>query len=178
VYKSAAATLLALYLLFSSTAGTYARPQRPSEYEVEAAYLLNFLKFIQWPATSGEGVVPICVLGHDPFGAALDKIVAGQQIGGKNVVSRRLNKPDDVDGCRVLFIDSSESGRLASTLASLDDTPVLTVSDIPDFVSRGGIIQFVLRGDRVRFEINLINAQRIGLNVSSQMLNVASAVRR
>jgi hypothetical protein len=77
-----------------------------------------------------------------------------------------------------LYIDSSEAARLASTIAALDDIPVLTVSEIPDFVSRGGIIQFVLKDDRVRFEINLMNAQRIGLTVSSQMLNVASAVRR
>ena len=81
-------------------------------------------------------------------------------------------------GCRILFIDSSERSQLTHTLAALADAPVLTVSEIPDFLSRGGIIQFVLREDRVRFEVNLINAQRIGLMLSSQMLNVASAVRR
>jgi hypothetical protein len=102
----------------------------------------------------------------------------GQQIDGKNVVSKRINTAAGVDSCRVLFIDSSEAARLASTIAALDDVPVLTVSEIPDFVSRGGIIQFVLKDDRVRFEINLMNAQRIGLTVSSQMWNVASAVRR
>jgi len=163
------------FLLF-----TFVQPQRPSEYEVKAAYLLNFLKFVEWPAATpnAENAIPICVLGRDPFGTALDNIVAGQQIGGKNVVSKRIGTPAEIDSCRVLFIDSSEAGRLTGTIAALDDMPVLTVSDIPDFVSHGGVIQFVLKDGRVRFEINLMRAQRLGLMVSSQMLNVAAAVRR
>ena len=181
MYKRAVFTFVGTYCWwFSLLAGGSAQTQRPSEYDVEAAYLLNFLKFVQWPASLAgpSDSVPICVLGHDPFGAALDRIVSGEQIDGKNVVVRRLSKAADVDGCRVLFIDSSQSAQLPMTMASLNDTPVLTVSEIPDFVSRGGIIQFVLKQDRVRFEVNLFNAQRIGLTLSSQLLNVASAVRR
>ena len=178
--KSAALLLVVIFILFASSPGVSAQPQRPSEYEVKAAYLLNFLKFVQWPPfpASGENSIPICVLGRDPFGDTLDKIVSGQQIEGKNVVSKRITTPADVDSCRVLFIDSSETNRLMSTIAALDATPVLTVSEIPDFVSQGGIIQFVLKDGRVRFEINLMRAQRLGLMVSSQMLNVAAAVRR
>ncbi len=174
------AALILVVVCFSLCVGSYAQPQRPPEYEVKAAYLLNFLKFVQWPASfaTAESTIPICVLGRDPFGPALDRIVSGQRIEGKNVVTRRLTRPADIDGCRVLFIDESENAQLGRTLATLDDTPVLTVSEIPDFVARGGIIQFVLRQDRVRFEINLMKAERIGLMVSSQLLNVASAVRR
>jgi hypothetical protein len=180
VYKSAAAALLSLYALGPLSTGLHAQPQRPSEYEVKAPYLLNFLKFVQWPASStgAENVISICVLGRDPFGDILDRIVSGQQIAGKNVVVRRLTRPADADGCRILFIDSSQNKQLAGTLATLDNTPVLTVSEIPDFVSRGGIIQFVLKEGRVRFEVNLIKAQRNGLLLSSQLLNVASAVRQ
>jgi hypothetical protein len=180
VYKRAVFTLVGTSLWFSLSGGASAQTERPAEYEVKAAYLLNFLKFVQWPASlaGASDSIPICVLGHDPFGAALDRIVSGQRIDGKNVVVRRLSKVADADGCRLLFIDSSQSGQLPMTMASLNDSPVLTVSDIPDFVSRGGIIQFVLRQERVRFEVNLLNAQRIGLILSSQLLNVASAVRR
>ena len=174
------AALILIVVCFSLCVGSYAQPQRPPEYEVKAAYLLNFLKFVQWPASfaTAESTISICVLGRDPFGPALDRIVSGQRIEGKSVVTRRLTRPADIHGCRVLFIDESENAQLGRTLATLNDTPVLTVSEIPDFVARGGIIQFVLRQDRVRFEINLMNAERIGLMVSSQLLNVASAVRR
>ena len=180
VHKSAAAAVFFILMSFLLSAVIPAQSQRPSEYEVKAAYLLNFLKFVQWPnSTAGsDNTISICVLGHDPFGVALDRIVSGQQIDGKNVVTRRIDRALDVNGCRVLFIDASESGQLASTIMALDDLPVLTVSEMPDFVSRGGIIQFLLKEGRVRFEVNLMRAQRIGLMMSSQMLNVASAVKR
>jgi hypothetical protein len=178
VYKFAAAAILTLYLLSFSTA-IHASQQRPSEYEVKAAYLLNFLKFVRWPVSSEgtESFIPICILGEDPFGAALDNIVSGQQIDGKRVVPRRISRPADMNGCRILFIDLSESGQLGRIFEILGNLPVLTVSEIPNFASRGGIIQFVLKDGRVRFEINVMNAQRIGLTLSSQLLNVASAVR-
>jgi hypothetical protein len=180
VRRSAVAIVFFISLLLALPGVIPAQPQRASEYEVKAAYLLNFLKFVQWPGSSAqaENNVPICILGRDPFGGVLDRIVAGQQIDGKRVIVKRIAKAADIDNCRVLFIDSSESSQLPGTLMSLDDTPVLTVAEMPDFVSRGGIIQFVLKEGRVRFEINLMNAQKIGLMVSSQMLNVASAVRR
>src|SRR4051812_32752173 len=124
--------------MLAASVQTQAQPQRASEYDVKAAYLLNFLKFVQWPASaSGGAAIPICVLGHDPFGAALDKIVSSQAVDGKTVIARRLVKADRVDGCRILFIDSSEAQQLGNTFAALDDSPILTVAEMPDFVSRG-----------------------------------------
>jgi len=157
-----------------------AQPQKATEHDVEAAYLLNFLKFIQWPASvaGASNTIGICVLGRDPFGSVLDMLVAGQQIDGRTVMVRRLAGTNDLAGCRVVFIDSSENARLPMALAALDSLPVLTVSNIPDFISRGGMIQFVLKENRVRFEINVANAERVGLSLSARLLNVALSVRR
>jgi len=159
------------------------RAQQPkaSEYQVKATYLYNFGRFVQWPPTSvaaqGDSF-PICVIGQDPFGPALDAILAGEAIDGRSVVARRVTKSQEAAYCRVLYISSSEEGRLKELLVGLDKAGVLTVSDIPQFSQRGGMIQFVLTGNKIRFEVNLTNAQTAGLTLSSDLLKVAVAVRK
>lgn len=150
---------------------------KPTEYQVKAAYLYNFGKFIRWPAASGKGdSFAICVLGRDPFGSTLDATLAGETIDGRKVTAVRMARAQDAAECRILFISSSESGRLNEVLAALGKG-VLTVSDMPHFAEHGGMIQFVLEGDRVRFEVNLGAAQRAGLSPSSELLKVATTVR-
>jgi hypothetical protein len=182
VQRPTLAAILILLLMtrsFIIDAHPGAPPQKPSEYEVKAAYLLNFVRFVQWPATSpGDRAIYICVLGRDPFGDALERVIGGEEIGGKTVLIRRIAKVQEAESCRVLFIDSSQTSQLAGTLDVLRGAPVLTVSDIPQFILRGGIVQFVLKDNRVRFEINLKNAERVGLVLSSQLLNVAASVLR
>ena len=151
---------------------------RPTQYEVEAAYLFDFGKFIAWPAASADTPFVICVLGQDPFGAILDRTVAGESLRGRQVQDRRIAHPQDAPGCSILYISSSESPRLNKILSTLQGAPVLTVSDIPDFVQQGGMIQFVLRDGRVRFAVNLAPAQSSGLSMSSELLKVAVEVRR
>lgn len=158
-----------------------AQQAKPGEYQVKAAYLYNFGKFVRWPATAapGEnGSFAICVLGPDPFGSVLDSTLAGEALDGKPVIVRRIAKPQDAPACRILFIDTSEQNHLGEILAALDQSAVLTVSDMPDFSRRGGMIQFVLEGERVRFEVNLSSAEMARLTLSSELLKVATAVRR
>lgn len=158
-----------------------AQQSPPTEYQVKAAYLYNFGKFVDWSATSvaakGDGF-QICVLGQDPFGPALDVALARQSIDGKGVMARRISKPQDAVSCRILFISSSEDHQLKGIFTVLDGAGVLTVSDIPQFSQRGGMIGFTLDGNRVRFEVNLATAEAAGLTLSSELLKVAVAVRR
>jgi hypothetical protein len=159
----------------------YAQEPKPSEYQVKAAYLYNFSRFIEWPARpSAESSEPfaICVLGKDPFGSILDTTVSGQGTGAQSPVAKRLTKPEDALGCQILFVGASEESHLKEILSVLGKASVLTVSDIPRFSERGGMIEFVLKGDRVRFEVNLTNAVNAGLAVSSDLLKVALAVRK
>jgi hypothetical protein len=116
-------------------------------------------------------------LGDDPFGAALDNALAGENIGGAALVPRRILQGDDTANCRILFISSSEDHRLKGVLEKLG-RGILTVGDMTDFTKRGGMIQFVLEGNRVRFEINLDAAKRAGLNPGSELLRVATTIRR
>jgi hypothetical protein len=170
-----------LALTFFGTTGLLAQQPKPSEYQVKATYLYNFGRFVKWPGTvpAGKGdSFSVCVLGQDPFGAILDSTLAGEALDGKPVVLRRISKPQDAGDCRILFISSAEEKHLKEILTALDESDVLTVSDMPGFARRGGMIQFVLEGDRVRFEINLTSAESARLVLSSELLKVASSVKR
>lgn len=156
-----------------------AQSPKAAEYELKAAYLYNFGKFVNWPAAAakpGAGEFVICVLGQDPFGPVLDSTVAGEKVDGKPVTVKRITLRDATAPCRIIFISASEQPRLRQILM---DAPAaaLTVSDIPDFAIRGGMIQFVTRDNKVRFEVNLTAAERSGLSLSSELLKVAVAVR-
>jgi hypothetical protein len=171
--------LLALLLPFSCA--LVAQQPKASEYEVKSAYLLNFGRFVEWPgqpAPAENEPFAICVLGKDPFGKALDATLAGESIEGRSLVAKRLSKPQDAAGCRVLFISASEDTRLRETFAALNKSNILTVSDIPRFAQRGGMIEFVMDGAKVRFEVNVTNANNAGLALSSDLLKVAVAIRK
>ena len=154
---------------------------KPTEYEVKATYLFNFSRFVEWPAQGVQAQsdsFAICVLGENPFGPALNATVARETIAGKGVVARQIPAPQDAVNCHVLFISSSEEKRVKEILASLGTASVLTVSDLPKFTQRGGMVQFVLEDNKVRFEVNSATAERAGLRLSSELLKVAVNVRR
>jgi hypothetical protein len=176
-----AVAVVLLALTFFGATGLLAQQPKPSEYQVKATYLYNFGRFVKWPGTVPPGKgdsFSVCVLGQDPFGAILDSTLAGEDLDGKPVVLRRISKPQDAGDCRILFISSAEEKHLKEILTALDESDVLTVSDMPGFARRGGMIQFVLEGDRVRFEINLASAENARLVLSSELLKVASSVKR
>jgi YfiR/HmsC-like len=153
---------------------------KPTEYAVKAVYLYNFGKFVSWPSKAGGSnrAFGICVLGDDPFGHDLDSTVDGETIDGQAVVVKRFASVQNAPGCDILYISVSEDKRLKQILSDLNKLPILTVSDMTKFVERGGMMQFVLEGDRVRFEVNLSSAQKVGLNLSSELLKVAVKVKK
>ena len=173
--------MVALACALVRPASMRGQASKPTEYEVKAAYLYNFGRFVEWPAAvtqTQSDSFSICVLGQDPFGPSLNAVLADETIAGKNVVARQISTPTDAVNCRVLFISSSESARLKQIFAALGDASVLTVSDLPQFTQRGGMVQFILEGSRVRFEVNLATARHAGLKLSSELLKVAVNVRK
>ncbi len=165
-----------LALLVGRTAA--AGQARALDSEVKAVYLLNFGRFAAWPADApASPTFVVCVLGRDPFGAALDEAVSGERIDGRVVVARRIARPEDAGGCRILFISTSERARVKRDLQVLDGARTLTVSDMPEFVDQDGMIQFVPEGNKVRFAVNVAAAERVGLTFSSELLRVAASVK-
>jgi len=174
------ALFVGFFLLYMAGSPAVAENGKPTEFQVKAAYLYNFGKFVTWPPefTEQQPSFNICVLGADPFGASLDQIVKGERLGGKPATVRRISSPVEADNCAIVFIAGSEERKLADVLPALARHHVLTVSDIPSFTDRGGIIGFVMEGDRVRFAVNQTAAQDAGLDLSSELLKVAVSVKR
>lgn len=164
-------------LIASIAVPASAQASKPTEYDVKAAYLLNFGRFVreadgQAPRTSFD----ICLLGHDPMGQTIDDLSANQAIDNRPVHIRRISDVTQTKGCAILFISADESTHLREDLAILSSTDVLTVSDALDFLDRGGMIQFVLIQNHVRFAVNLNAVNHAHLTLSSELLRVASSV--
>jgi YfiR/HmsC-like len=172
-------TALALTWVLVATQGLWAQSPKPTDYDVKAAYLYNFGRFVEWPAgvTAKSDSFTVCVLGQDPFGPVLDATLAGETIGGKSVAAKRISNPPEAVRCQIVFISSVEDSRFNKIIEALDREAVLTVSDMAQFSQRGGMIQFVLEGKKVRFEVNLTAVHRAGLTLSSELLKVATTVR-
>jgi hypothetical protein len=157
-----------------------AEPSRPGEYDVKAAFLYNFIKFTAWPgeemSKSDEPFV-IGVLGKDPFGAALDKVVEGETVNKKAIVTKRFSRLEDAVSSHVLFISSSEGNNLPAILRALDSHSVLTISEIDNFAQRGGVINLKKENERIVFEINIDAAKQAGLTMNAQLLKLAKIVK-
>jgi hypothetical protein len=173
--------LLSATLILSGAATSAAPDDRlgPTEYEIKAAFLLNFARFVEWPADALPAAAPIvfAVLGEDPFGPQLEETLRGQSVAGHSLAIRRLRDLEDLTRTQVLFVAASEDERLARILERLADVPVLVVGETPGFAARGGIIGFRLEGNRVRFDVNLAAAERSGVRLSSRLLRLARIVR-
>lgn len=164
-------------LSFACAADAAAPANEPSQSDVEAVYLFDFGKFVRWPASAMEGPLRICVAGTPAFSNSLQTLIAGETIEGRPLEVRRVLRPDDMTGCAILFIDATEKDRERPLLAAAEGKPMLTVSDSPDFLAHGGMIQFVLAAHRVRFSVNLDAANHSNLSVSSELLKVAVSVK-
>jgi len=150
-----------------------------SEYQVKAAYLFNFLKFVEYPSASfADPLAPIVigVVGDDPFGSALPQVVIGKTVQGRDLVIRVYRIGEDLRGAHILFISASERKKIPMILSSLRGSSVLTVSDTAGFLDAGGMIQFLNEDSRVRFAINVDATSRAKLKMSSKLLTLAKVV--
>jgi hypothetical protein len=156
-------------------------PEPPiDEYQVKAAFIYNFAKFVQWPTeafqTSNEPLV-ICVLGQDPFGRSLEDTITGRVINGRSLIVRHIATPNQVTGCHVLFISSPKDSHSLQTLSKLTTPGILTIGESGVSGTDGVVINFSQEGGKVRFDINLEAAERAKIRISSRLLSLAHVVQ-
>ena len=157
-----------------------ARGQEIDEYQVKAAFLYNFAKFVEWPSqafkTSQDPIV-VCVLGHNPFGNALQEVIRGKSVDGRAFAFRQVANAGEADTCQILFVSSAEAKHFRSLCGNLKPAGILTVGEAQGFAANGGVINFKLDDGRVHFEINVDAAERAQLHISSKLLSLAQIVR-
>lgn len=158
--------------------GALAEERTSDEYQVKAAYLLNFAKFVEWPPgvfSSPDAPITLCVLGKSPFGSMLDAI-QGKIVNGRKVLVSLSMDVQNVKACHLLFIGASEEASLPFILKELKNTKILVTGDMQRFAQRGGVIGFVIRDMKIGFEINVDAARRSGITISSRLLSLARVV--
>ena len=148
------------------------------EYDLKATFLFHFAQFVEWPSETLPDKSPftIGIIGDDPFGKALDEIVANEVVEGHKLVVRRFKSVSQIDSCQILFIAPSEASRLDELLSHLNRRSVLTVGDSREFALRSGIIGFVISQKRLRLVVNLAAASAAKLTISSQLLRQSEIV--
>jgi hypothetical protein len=168
-----------LYVCCLAVPGAARAEVAVSEYDVKAAFLFNFTKFVEWPPmafTAEHSPLKICVLGENPFGKTL-RLLTEEEATGRRLSLIHLDKLNNLEACHVLYISRSERDRLPQVLAALHSAPVLTVGDTPGFIDQGGMINFIREGSKVRFDVNQETAERAGLKISSRLLALAKHVK-
>jgi hypothetical protein len=156
-----------------------AQAQSASEYQVKAAFLFNFARFVEWPADaflSADSPLQICVLGQDPFGRDFEQMIEDKTVSGHRIEIAHPEGVPQARACQILFIATPDKQQIRDILLGLKGGSVLTVGDTPGFARMGGIINFVLDDNRVRFEINQKSAELAHLKLSARLLTVAKLV--
>jgi len=179
--------LLVLSLLLAMCAGAFQvsiaaglQADTQVEYKIKAAFLLNFAKFITWPKhtfTKEDQVFTMCVLGRDPFRLALSAIKS-RTVGKRKIELRYIDTVQQAEACQMVYVSGSEKKRLETINAALRNRAIVTVSDMRGFARSGGIIEFVTRGNKLSFIINLAAADKQGVHINSSLLNLAIEVIR
>jgi hypothetical protein len=167
-------------LLFGGAAIS-AAPSISKEYQVKAAFLYNFTKFVEWPKecfASPEDPIVICILGSNPFGEALETAVHERKVNGRPLVVQRVQTPGELTRASVLFVGAGEEVRLGRDLKAIHAAGILTVGETERFTAIGGVVTFKTIDDKVRFEINAAAAESARLKISAQLQKLATAVRR
>lgn len=151
------------------------------EYQVKAAFLYNFAKFVEWPTQAFHGPedpISICVVGQNPFGGSLEEVVRGQKVGGRLFRVRQIADISAKPECHILFVCAAEQKRFQSRAGILTGLAILTIGECPRFAADGGVINLKLEGGKMRFEINMDAAEQAQLHISSKLLNLAEVIRK
>jgi hypothetical protein len=167
--------LLTLTLLLGVVLSATAQP--PSlEYDVKAAFILNFVRYVEWPPSDRQPPLRICVLAENPFGDRLAAVVAGEQWQGGAIEVRVV--PDARRGaeCHLLYVPAGATSQFTAGAPLVASRAVLTVGEHDRFLDQGGVMRLFLEENRVRFSVNQQSAERAGLQISSRLLRLARTV--
>ena len=150
-----------------------------SEYLIKAGFIYNFAKLVGWPGSAfaqADSPIVIGILGTDPFGGIIDRILADKKVDARRFVIKRLKWGMEFKDCDILFVGASEAVHLEEVIRAVKGLPILTIGETPGFAKRGCIINLIVEDNKVRFEVNLDAAKQADLNVSSRLLALAKII--
>jgi hypothetical protein len=146
------------------------------EYDVKAAFVLNFVRYTEWPAAKRTPPLRLCLLDDDPFDGRLGTVVSDEPWNGGGIEVHVVSDMRRARECHLLYVPENRSGMFASNISVLADTPVLTVGEHERFLQQGGIIRLFVEDNKIRFAINQKAADSVGILISSRLLRLARIV--
>lgn len=173
------AALLVACLMSGSQSSLAILKDQASEYQVKALFIYNFAKFVEWPEgtfATPRGPVNVCIVGEDPFGSELERAVKGKTINNRELSIVRTSRAQNLKLCQIVFVGASDRKQAREIIEMLGTASVLTVGDMQGFAKCGGMINFTMEDHRVRFEINMVAAERAHLRISAKLLSLAKSV--
>ena len=176
---AAALILFLTLLLFALPTGQASEAKVFREYEVKAAFLYNFVLFTDWPASSfpnERAPIVVGILGKNPFEDYLQRTIAGKTVNRRPLTLKTCRTVAEARSCHLLFVSASEKTNVPGIIQELGDASILTVGDTEDFATRGGMINLVVSGQTVLFQVNRDAAVRAKLKINSQVLELAEIV--
>ena len=151
--------------------------QTAEEYEVKAAFLYNFTKFVEWPAKGAADFV-VGIFGDDPFGSALENATRGKSVNGRAIRIHSLKDPTEARDCSIVFVTSTDTRKTAQLLEAVVSTPVLTVGETAEFMKMGGMIRLSVEGNHIGVVINNGAAESAGLKISAKLMSLAQLYKK
>jgi hypothetical protein len=168
-----------LLLVFTFSIFTAKVKAQYSEYEVKAAYIFNFAKFIEWPANylPSDDTIYLCIYQNDPFGIILEKTMIGRKANGKDWKITRIKSLDEIGKCHILVFSEISKHEIITLLEQVKNKPILTIGDEePDFCQYGGIINFTPQYSEYQFEINIEIATDLKIKISPKLLVLSKII--
>jgi hypothetical protein len=159
----------------------YAADQIGEEYQIKGAYLLNFVKFVDWPEQAFKGPadpIAICILGENPFGPGLEQAAKAIAVSGRRVSVRQVPTAKQACQCHVVFVSAKETKLSRELLSLVHDESVLSVGESAGFASSGGVIGFRLEGEKIRIEISVAAADKAKLHISAKLMSLAQTSKK
>jgi hypothetical protein len=175
-YKKLFRAFVLVLLVLSNNRMARAQTRPALEYQVKAAFLFNFTRFIHWPPSaysSPDAPFVIGIVGNDPFGSYIDDLVSGELAEGHKILVRRYTDGSDPKGCHLVFINCSTPAQTKTTILQTGGQNILTVGDQDDFISMGGILRFYKQDNKIKMEIELAAAKAAELDISAKLLQLA-----
>jgi hypothetical protein len=177
--RALAVCLCSLFLL--GAAAFSAQAQASKEYQLKAAFVYNFTKFVEWPTnrlSDDHAPIVIGVFANSRYARELEEAVKNRKVNGRKIVVNEIHSIEQARGVQMLVFDGAPEAQMKEALQALKDSPVLSIGESEAFAESNGILNFVREGDKLHFEINLDAARRSGLKISAQFLKLAKKVRK
>lgn len=164
---------LSLFFLFGIMMWASPQTTAPEISDAQAMFIYNFSRLVKWPVNATQGDFVIGVLGNNETYGSLKSYTTAKKVGAQKIIIKKFNNPEDITTCNILFVGASKSSKMDKINEKLNGTNTLIIGEHSGITESGAAINFVLIGNRLKFELNKNNIDKYNLIVSKSLQDMA-----